>query len=122
MTDAVATDYKERRLNRVGRRPADWLKDRAVWLLVLGALFQGGAAGLLILQMRWENDNRNAERKAWERQLDAVNALQNRLLDQLSSTVTVLQTQAGEQAKAGSTGGPKTKAPKLDPILKGSGR
>jgi hypothetical protein len=89
----------QRRANPVGRRRGDWLRDRAIWLLVLGALFQGGAAGLLVLQMRWEDENRRAERAMWERQLEQMAAHQAKLLEQMAAVTSVLQSQAGDQAQ-----------------------
>jgi hypothetical protein len=81
-----------RRTNPIGRRRRDWLKDRAIWLLVLGSLFQGGAAAVLVWQLRVEDENRKLERAMWKDQLEATQR-------QMTSVLAVLQATAGDQAQ-----------------------
>jgi hypothetical protein len=64
--------------NPVGRRLSDVLRDRALWILVIGSLVQGGAVAILVRQLDREEKQRDAERAAWERQAERLYGLIHR--------------------------------------------
>jgi hypothetical protein len=86
-------DVKE---NPLGRRSWDRGKTVAWWVLVIGALFQGGNYLVVREQLKMAERQQDAERALRSKQHEDIMTLYETTSDQIDAVLGVLQAQAGD--------------------------